>query len=74
MTKKSKSKTVKRTKRPLHAVVMPVGPSSDDFQDWMAGRPDMKARIEAKDVNEHVAYEIWRSAWLACEREHKIRA
>ena len=58
----------------VHADVRPVGPSSDDYYAWLEGRPDLKARFQPyPGFTERIGYEIWRNAWLACEREHGIR-
>lgn len=54
----------------------PIGPSSDDYQAFLAKRPSIAASLKdaAPTFTMHDGYEIWRNAWLACEIEHGIRA
>jgi hypothetical protein len=61
--------------RPV-GVVKPIGPSSDDFDAWLKTREDVALRFEIGNMraSRHTGYEIWRSAWMACEREHGIRS
>jgi hypothetical protein len=49
----------------------PIGPSSTDYDLWMAQNPFIATAISEKVKS--YAYEIWRQAWMACEREHGIR-
>jgi hypothetical protein len=50
----------------------PIGPSSTDYEAWLKTRPNIAARF-CKHFSTHSGYEIWRNAWMACEREHGIR-
>lgn len=54
----------------------PIGPSSDDYQAFLAKRPDLAVRMKARGprLTAGGGYEIWRNAWLACEIEHGIRS
>ena len=56
----------------------PVGPSSTDYEAWLKKRPAIALRFDNSGkhnskLSQIAGYEIWRNAWLACEREHKIR-
>lgn len=52
----------------------PIGPSSDDFMDWLETRPDIGLRLngKSKPITSLSAYEIWRNAWIKCQEEHGI--
>ncbi len=52
----------------------PIGPDSDTYNRFMNARSDLDRRISDKDFTRHTGYEIWRNAWLCCERAHGIRA
>lgn len=54
-------------------VPKPIGPSSTDYDVFMGKRPDLAARLRDKTFTTHHGYEVWRNAWLVCEKEHGIR-
>lgn len=50
-----------------------IGPSSTDYDAWLANRHDLLDRFRDRTFSIHSGYEIWRNAWLACEKEHGLR-
>lgn len=40
------------------------GPSSDDYERWLATRPALKYALEHASFSKGDGYEIWRNAWL----------
>lgn len=42
------------------------GPSSTDYEAWLATQPVIQHAIETNQFRKGDGYQIWRSAWLAC--------
>tara|TARA_R110002050_G_scaffold243758_1_gene380251 strand:+ start:2656 stop:2919 length:264 start_codon:yes stop_codon:yes gene_type:complete len=67
--KAPKSRTAsRRCAVSTRSAISPIGPSSDDYNAWLAKRPDIVARMNdaAPKFTTHSGYEIWRNGWLAC--------
>lgn len=45
-------------------VIAGEGPSSTEYEKWLATRPDLLARFANGTFSENAGYEIWRNAWL----------
>ena len=50
-----------------------IGPSSDDYEQWLACQPTLVAAFASGQFKLPDGYQVWRHAWLACETAHGIR-